>query len=319
MRNGYDPDFLDGSNKISLPKPSLALQADVLQPPGLPAAEYVVPYINYSLLISKSTRQALYSAANVDLRKMKHVPSKKGRNWFVDPRVGRENQIPNYPYQHTMWDRGHLTRRTAVTWGVTIAIATAASNDSCAFTNACMQHKNFNEDEWRKVEKEVSEFKHATKLTVITGPLFTRCDRYYVREFGDCPVRIPSGFWKTISYVNSEKKLRTDAYIFFQDLPSIRTYKARKRLQLKDLQVTITELSCWTGLEFDAKLFESNPLRFYGGPECISIGDRRALMKKHHQTLELDAGIAGTKSISQARKSLPLDDFYDLIEEVSWI
>ena len=93
MRNGYNDEFLGNSHKITLPKPSLALQSDVLQPPGLQDGQSVVPYINYSLLISRSTRQAYYSAANVDLSRMKDVPSKKGRNWFVDPRVGKENRF----------------------------------------------------------------------------------------------------------------------------------------------------------------------------------------------------------------------------------
>jgi endonuclease G len=78
--------------------------------------------------------------------------------------------------------------------------ATEASNDSCAYTNACMQHKNFNQDEWRTVELLVSEFKLATKLTVMTGPVFTTTDRFYIKVFGDYPVRIPSAFWK-ISWV----------------------------------------------------------------------------------------------------------------------
>ena len=99
MRDGYKVDFLGTDQAIQLPTPSLALQSDVLQPPGLPSGEVVVPYINYSLLMSRSTRQALYSAANIDLNKMKYVPSKEGRRWFVDHRVGRNNQIPNYPLE----------------------------------------------------------------------------------------------------------------------------------------------------------------------------------------------------------------------------
>ena len=251
MRNGYKIDFLGSGFKIKLPEPGLALRSDVLQPPGLPEGEVVVPYINYSLLMSRSTKQALYSAANIDLTKMKKVSGRKGRNWFVDRRVGAENQIPNYPYVGTLWDRGHLTRRTAVTWGKDDNFATKASNDSCAYTNACMQHKNFNEDDWRIIELLISTFKDADKLNVITGPIFTRADRFYAREFEDFPVRIPSAFWKILSYVGSDQKLKSQAYIFFQDLPSIRNPKGRARLRLKDMQVTTTEVSFWTGLEFD--------------------------------------------------------------------
>ena len=93
----------------------------------------------------------------------------------------------------------------------------------------------------------------------------------------------------------------------------------KNKMQLRDMQVTTTELSCWTGLEFDRALFESHPLRFYDGPEYIGIEQRRELMKKHGDTLELDAGIVSHKSIAAAREKLPLDVFYELIDEVSWV
>ena len=319
MRDGYKLDFLGGNFQIELPGPGLALRSDVLQPPGFPDGEFVVPYINYSLLMSRSTRQAFYSAANIDFGQMQKVPSRKGRNWFIDRRVGAENQIPNYPYQGTLWDRGHLTRRTAVTWGKDVDHATRASNDSCAYTNACMQHKNFNEDDWRAVELLVSHFKDADKMTVLTGPIFTRADRYYTREFEDFPVRIPAAFWKILSYVGDDRKLKTQAFVFFQDLPSIRNAKGRARIELGDMQVTTTEISLWTGLEFDRVLFDSNPLKFYSGPEAITVEKRNELIKKHPDLVELDAGIGGDTSVSKARESFPLEDFYELISEVSWV
>ncbi len=319
MREGYKHDFLGPGHEVKLPKPGISLQSDILQPPGLPEGEVIIPYINYSLLMSKSTRQALYSAANVDLDKMQPVPSKKGRKWFIDRRVGRNNQIPNYPYQGTLWDRGHLTRRTAVTWGDSVDFAIKASNDSCAYTNACIQHKRFNEDEWRAVELLVSEFKLAKRLTVMTGPVFTTTDRFYIKEFEDYPVRIPSAFWKTVSYVDNNNKLNTSGYIFFQDVPSVKSSKARKRLRLKDMQVTTTELSLWTGLEFDQVLFDSNPLKFYSGPESISTKKHKALLTKDPATLQLNAGITSEDSINKAREKFPLQDFYDLIDEISWV
>lgn len=319
MRSGYNTEFLGSDYRISLPEPGLALRSDILQPPGLPEGEVVVPYINYSLLMSRSTKQALYSAANIDLRKLKRVSGKKGRNWFVDRRVGAENQIPNYPYEGTLWDRGHLTRRTAVTWGEDDDHATKASNDSCAYTNACMQHKNFNEDDWRAIELLVSTFKNTSHLNVLTGPIFTRADRFYAREFEDDPVRIPTAFWKILSYVDHDKRLRTQAYIFFQDLPSIRNAKGRSRIRVSDMQVTTTEVAFWTGLEFDKALFDSNPLKFYSGPELISVKKRNALLKKHSMLVELDAGIAGTHSVDEARERFPLEEFYEIIDEVSWV
>ena len=182
-----------------------------------------------------------------------------------------------------------------------------------------MQHKNFNEDDWRAVELLVSNFKNADKLTVITGSIFTRADRYFTRAFDDFRVRIPAVFWKTVSYVGDNQELKTQAYIFFQDLPSIKSSKGRARIELKDMQVTTTEISLWTGLDFDQVLFDSNPLNFYSGPEVITVEERNKLLKQHGSAVELDAGIATGTSVGQVRESLPLDEFYELISEVSWL
>ncbi|MGB0661181.1 MAG: DNA/RNA non-specific endonuclease [Mangrovicoccus sp.] len=317
MREGYSPDFL--GPVIDLPQPSPVLLGDVLQPPGMPDGEVVVPYIHYSLMMSVSTKQALFSAANVDLKNYKSTPKGQGRKWFYDGRIGRDNQVTNYNYKGTKWDRGHLTRRTAVTWGDSETDIVRASNDSCSYANSSMQHKNFNGDDWSKVETLVSDFQIADKITVITGPIFTQSDRYFAKEFLDVPVRVPSGFWKTVTYKDPGGELRTQAYIFFQDLPSIRNSDGQKRLNLKDMQVTTTELSLWTGLEFDQVLYDSNPLKFYSGPEAISIEAKKELLDKDERLVELDAGIATSQSVQEARKSLPLGDFYAVIEAVSWI
>jgi len=182
-----------------------------------------------------------------------------------------------------------------------------------------MQHKYFNEDDWRSVELLVSNFENADKLSVITGPVFTRADRYFTREFEDFPVRIPAAFWKILCYVGNDQQLKTQAYIFFQDLPSIKSSKGRARIKLKDMQVTTTEISLWTGLEFDQALFDSNPLRFYSGPEFITVKKRNALLKKHSNLVILDAGITDDASVRTAREKFPLEDFYELIGEVSWV
>lgn len=319
MREGYDAGFLGTGFEISLPEPGLVLQSDILQPPKLPDGETVVPYIHYSLVMSRSTKQALYSAANIDLDQEQTVPGTEGRNWFRDERVGFENQIPNYPYQGSLWDRGHLTRRTAVTWGADVTIATRASNDSCAYTNACMQHKYFNEDDWREVETHVSEFEDARKLSVFTGPIFTQSDRRYTKEFGDEPVRIPAAFWKMISYVGKDSQLATQAYIFFQDLPSISSRKGRARIRLSDMQVTTTEVSFWTGLEFDRAQFDSNPLKFYSGPQAISVKKRKKFFKDNPGAVQMKAGIATAGGRTVAMEELPLPEFYDLVQEVSWV
>lgn len=315
MRGGYNSSFLSGY-KIALPEPGLTLKSDVFSNDACPSG--VIDYIHYSVMMSKSTRQAYFSAANIDFKKMFTVSGDKGRKWFVDGRIGKNQQIPNYSYTNTFWDRGHLTRRTAVTWGDSEQEAIQASNDSCSYTNACMQHKRFNEDDWRAIETHVSDSQLADKLSVFTGPIFTQADRFYIKEFGDFPVRIPSGFWKIICFVKNNE-LKTQAYIFFQDIASIKNKDARKHLKLLNYRVTTTEIAHWTGLEFAAVLYDTNPLKFYSGPESISIEDQNDLLKKDPTALILDAGITDKESILKVRNKLPLNKFYQLVNDVSWI
>ncbi|ARD43192.1 DNA/RNA non-specific endonuclease [Colwellia sp. PAMC 21821] len=316
MRDGYQKDFLPSFN-IELPKPSLSLSGDVLQPPGLLDGNVVIPYIHYSLIMSKSTKQALFSAANVDNAIAQTVSGYKGRKWFIDARVGRDNQITNSAYIGTPWDRGHLTRRTAVTWG-DYNTALSASNDSCAYTNASMQHKRFNEDEWRVPETAVSKFSLSkdNKLIVMTGPIFTTCDRFLTKGVGFEPVRIPSGFWKTLTYVDHNDKLVTSAYIFFQDTDTLRTTKAKQRIKLKNFRVTTTELQLWTGLEFEKQMFDSNPLCFYTGPEAIKVNRLKDLSNSTEALLA--AGVIETDAYNEAKYTLELKVLYELIEELSW-
>lgn len=316
MRVGYQKDFLANFD-IDLPEPSLSLAGDVLLPKGLPEGETVVPYIHYSLIMSKSTKQALYSAANVDNNNQQTVSGHKGRKWFIDDRVGRENQVTNDAYKGTPWDRGHLTRRTAITWG-DCSTALAASNDSCSYTNASMQHKRFNEDEWRVPETAVAKFSLAkdNKLTVMTGPIFSICDRFFTKQYGFEPVRIPSGFWKTLTYVDQNDQLVTAAYIFFQDTDTLRTTKAKQRIKLRNFRVTTTELQLWTGLQFDKQMFLSNPMQFYSGPEAIKVNDLKDLSNSTEALLA--AGVVEGQAYDEAKISLDLDSLYALVEELSW-
>ena len=142
VRNGYDRNFLGDGISIDIPKPSLEIEDDVLKNDKF-REEMIVDYIHYSVIMSISNRQALVSAANVDQKENKSVD---GRRWFLDSRIGSENQVGNQAYLQNDWDRGHLTRRTSVTWGSNYE-AKRASNDSCSYANASMQHKNFNQDE----------------------------------------------------------------------------------------------------------------------------------------------------------------------------
>ncbi|MBT3266683.1 DNA/RNA non-specific endonuclease [Candidatus Poribacteria bacterium] len=260
LRQGYDENFLGQEAVVPLPTPGVALAGDVLVNDGL-ADGYRVDYMHYSVVMSATSRLALFSAANLDQGKYRTV---KGRRWFVDHRVGAANQIGPDAYSDNRWDRGHLTRRTAVTWG-SAGVARRASNDSCSYANACMQHANFNQDEWRVPEIIVQKFGKDKdgRLCVLTGPVLTDTDRWYTREGISNAVRIPSGFWKVVAYIDKTTgKLACQAYVMYQDDQSMADMRGGRKAKPKTYQVTITEVERVTGLEFADGLYEGNPL-FY--------------------------------------------------------
>lgn len=171
------------------------------------------------------------------------------------------------------WDRGHLTRRTAITWGETDYIARRASNESCSYANACLQHKNFNQDEWRIPEKVAEQFDRDKngKLSILTGPLFTENDRWLEpKEYNVPPGRIPSGFWKIIYYIDKKKSqnagkdlLGCEAYLVWQDSFALKDMSGEDSIDITTLQVTTTELADLTGIQFPEPLYDANPLWYY--------------------------------------------------------
>ena len=288
-RGGYRSDFLEG---IELPLPTFDLELDskVLIRDDLRDG-YIADYTHYSLVMNRETKQAIFSAANLDQNAFKKV---KGRDWFVDPRIGAENQIGLSAYKANDWDRGHLTRRTAVTWGTTSRLAKRASNDSCSYANACLQHENFNPDEWRIPEEIVRYLDKDIdgKISVFTGPIFTDYDRWFFQSGMVAPVRIPSAFWKLIAYIDKEtSKLACQGYIVYQDDLFLQDRKGRKTLQAEQFQVSTTEIETCTGLEFPEILFEENPVYFYpheginDEPERFLVPGRIAQQIEDHEEL----------------------------------
>lgn len=318
MREGYDSEFLGHGFEIPLPKPSLEIQDDVLHIDSLDTSP-IINYIHYSLMISKSNKQAFFSAANVDRSKKKTV---SGRNWFVDPRVGKEYQITNDFYKNNVWDKGHLTRRTAVTWGSN-AVARNASNDSCAYTNASLQHKFFNQDEWRVVELLVDKIETVKdkKMCVFTGPLFTQTDRWYTRRATDEKIRIPSGFWKLLAYINTNTdKLLAQAFVLFQDKDSMKGRDGMDFLKedIHEYQVTTTELELLTGLEFPKILFDTNPLYFFPHeginelPEGIGI-PQNLTEKEFKEYFVFNEGGTLDETVRDQQRNLSKENFERII------
>ena len=330
-RKGYLSDFLSSDDEafhIAFPVAGPALKHDVLNFEAQNHESCKTDYLHYSLMMSLSTRQALVSAANFDSSSYISLPSGLGRNWFVDHDIGEQHQITNdyykrpYPYFENLWDRGHLTRRTAVTWG-DYNTALRASNDSCSYANATLQHRDFNEDDWRDIEDFVAKNDDAVngRFNILTGPFFTTCDRFFSPDIRLPPVRIPTGFWKTVSYIESfegEDRLRTHALLMFQDYDAISCRAGRGR-NLNSYMVTMTELELWTGLEFDPKMYASNALRFYSSDKVEAMDLKAVKILSKDVRRRFQAGIVDESDIADARVKLEKEALFALVQELSWI
>lgn len=262
MRSGYDDKFLGNDIVVPMPTVELEFEDEVYRSDRLRDG-YIVDYEHYSVVMSTSTKQALFSAANVD---QEQFSTGDPRKWWVDPRIGLENSVGPAAYKKNVWDRGHFTRRAAVAWG-SKKEAKRASIDSCSYANASLQHENFNQDEWREVEDWVYELNQDenNKICVFTGPLFTEMDRWYHKRTMREPVRIPAAFWKVIVFKGKDSgKIETRAFIMYQDeLAADKKGRRDPDFKLMRYQVTITEIEEATGLEFGEELYDSNPLYYY--------------------------------------------------------
>jgi len=316
LRKGYDADFLGDGFRVNLPAASLEFEDDILHSDAL-RERYIADYIHYSLIMSKFSNQALYSAANLEQNQFQQV---SGRDWFVDPRIGLENQVGPKAYKKNAWDRGHLTRRTAVTWGSKF-VAKRASNDSCSYANASMQHENFNQDEWRVPETIVQHLQRDKngRISIFTGPVFTQTDRWYARRTLHELIRIPSGFWKVVAYVGKDSgQLECQAYVLYQDAKFLADKRGRFNLDIRNYQVTITEIEHLTGLEFDEALYNSNPL-FFTPRDGVNEGPEGFAAPKSTDEAELNHGVvfsrdeADSEAFKARRRDIPAADFDEFI------
>ncbi|MGF1672654.1 MAG: DNA/RNA non-specific endonuclease [Rivularia sp. (in: cyanobacteria)] len=263
---GYNPDFL--GNDINLPVPAFApsIAGDVLRSPLL-KDDIFASYINYSIIMHRVRRSAIVACFNIDQNLIKDVARKRG--WDIDTRIGADFQLDNDYYRNNPWDRGHLARRASIAWGKTEREAKRASDDTFYYSNASLQHENFNQDEWLALENWVFELDLDSngKITVFTGPVYGDFPRT-ITPPGRESALIPSAFFKVVCFINKDSnELDVRAFLMFQDEEALRDKEGNKLFNFQTYQVTITEIEKLTGLEFDDEIYEKNPLLFNENPQ----------------------------------------------------
>jgi endonuclease G, mitochondrial len=268
-RGGFDETFL--GPHVPLPVLDAGRASDA-------AASGVLHYHHFSVLMSRSRRFALYTAANVDGRRRYDQP-RAGDRWIVDGRLP-DGQVDNRLYEDNDLDRGHLTRRSDMLWGDTLEEALRSVADTFHYTNCVPQHRWFNQNPytWHGLEDYVLSRIADGRLraNVYTGPVFAADDPVY-RD-----VRIPRRFWKVVA-VGVDEKLHATAYLLEQtrllvgleatraDGESARTDGEPPLGAYRTYQTAVAAIETATGLDF-GPLRDVDPYGQRGGPE--SAGDR---------------------------------------------
>lgn len=258
----YNPDFLGRDINLPLPGFSPAVIGNVLTNRLQLRDGIYADYVNYTIVMNSVRRSPLYAALNIDQNLLKGTRRK--RSWDIDTRIGAEFQLNNDYYARNPWDRGHLARRSSIAWGETTREAKKASDATFFYSNATLQHENFNQDEWLALEDWVKNLMldEDGKITEFTGPIYGEFGRM-ISPSGRPPAETPSAFFKIVCFVSKKtKELDVRAFIMFQDSEALADKRGKDFIDFQRYQVTVSEIESLTGLDFDDKIYEKNPLLY---------------------------------------------------------
>ena len=234
-RQGYQEDFLG----LTVPLPTIT---DLTVASTIACNQPIIPYEHYSLTMHKHRRLAMFIAGNIDRRPESKEPepgrdysrtglngftSKSSETWHLDPRIPPMHQLPDrfFTKDNKAFDKGHIFRREATTWGVDYAEVQRANGDTFHVTNCSPQVKGFNRSNlggvWGDLENEIGRADDE-KLIVFAGPVLAEDDRFFtgVDNDGVVNIQIPSRYWKIVIVRNGDH-LESFAFILEQDLSSV--------------------------------------------------------------------------------------------------
>jgi endonuclease G len=251
-RTGFDKQFLG----VETPLPRVtdgSLVAPML------TGEKIIPYEHFSVVLHKTRKLAIFTAANVDssVKAKKPDPAKDYsrkaltglgdhdfEKWVLDPRVDAAFQIPDnfYTKDNGAFDKGHICRRDDVCFGKDYVQVQRANGDTYHVTNCSPQRGNFNQSGksgiWGKLENFIGAQADKEKFAIFAGPVLSPKDQIFP---GTQRVMLPSKFWKVVCAIK-DKKLQVFAFVLQQetkDLPlefQVTAEWKSKQVKLKDLE-----------------------------------------------------------------------------------
>ena len=244
VRPGFDTGFL--GTEINLP--------------AVPGVADEFRYLHFSVVMNPARRLAWYSAANLAPRE---ADALRGDRWLADPMLPNAFQPHNSHYLGTGYDRGHLTRAKAVSWGPE-RLATLANHQAFFWTNTAPQHPEMNRRWWAAVEHwEDALLSIYDRVVSFSGPALRDDDPVH----GDIEqmigrvrtrqaFRLPCAFWKLIVVRQVDCALATAGF-WLDQTALVAVTALRHRAADTDLagwQVDVATLEARTGLDFGERL-----------------------------------------------------------------
>ena len=218
----YNSNFISGFS-ITLPVIPASQQKDIA--PLLRSKGIVINYLRYAVVMNGTRKFAFFSACNINGKQWKSLPRKgtfktDSLSLVNSYQYGNElyNAIQADGVRPNDFEQGHLTAYQQVLWGKTDQLRRRAANDTFYFTNCVPQHERLNVGLWRSLEQYILKTQtvaHGLKVTVITGPVLSDKDPYYIKQINGQLVKIPCTFWKVIYYPN-ERGLNAVGFMMSQ-------------------------------------------------------------------------------------------------------
>lgn len=297
---GYDPKFLSQTNpdlEIPLPTFTPGTASQILRGPHLSGGVWR-DFIHFSIATNQAMRTPVVAALNIDQDHL--VEGLPPKFWTLDTEVGQDFQLGSGYYDkaddmENPWDKGHMAMRSNAAWG-SIDEARAASDGTFVYSNAALQHENFNRDEWKALESWVQRLQVSSnrRVSSFSGPVWFNFPRS-VTPLGHKTALVPSAFFKVVCFVGENETLHTRAFLMTQDANALRDNNSRHLYDFENYQVTVTDIENLTGLRFPQKVADGNPLlasasaaarhhlRISHVPERIDIGSPEEMIGPGHE------------------------------------
>jgi endonuclease G len=224
VASGYRPLFIGDALPVPPPRLVRRLQREVA--PAVGSADGSLEYQNYSVLQHGGRGFPLWSCANLDggqwqqINRNEIFPGGSDR-WRKDSRLdpGQQWGSDLYLAEGSLFDKGHLTKREDVQWGLTPEEAKAGAASTFYYPNSVPQHKDLNRRIWARLEDYVLQGEtnpNKLRVCVFSGPALRDDDPEFVHPIHQRQVRLPVWFWKVVYFPKSDGKLYRVGFLMNQ-------------------------------------------------------------------------------------------------------